>query len=294
MSTQDKNGNHLGKWSQGVGGYIEFRVWTTPREDTRRWHLPDPPDKVIPIIFLPGIMGSNLRMSKKRQEELKRPDNRSWMPDDLVSAQGMVEIADGYLRLNGTYGGWLKNASPSQRQKLFDPEETEVESYHYTEDNNRFDPESKETIASDARHGNVPDDLAEIPPMLVNVSPPPREASHLERNRKRESAAQRARWRGWSEILFAGAYGDLLKTVEARMNNIHHMTAGAASVLHTDWTAHEFMGNRQALPLGLVGTVPADFGAATGAPLTEAELNNIAHCWYPVHAIVNKATWWEK
>lgn len=280
MNKEDKNGNHLGQWSQGVGGYIEFRVWTTPKEDTRRWHLPDPPDKVIPIIFLPGIMGSNLRLSKKRQEELKYPDNRAWRPDDLTPFQVISGAG---------YAGRLTDADARERQLNFDPDATEVETYHYTEDKSRFDSEGEETLASDARHQNVPDGFSEIPPMLTNVPPAPREANHLERNRKRESAAQRARWRGWSEIMFDGAYGKLLKTVEARMNNIHRISVGAASVLHPDWTKQEFGRHKNvspsSLPRGLVDTPPADFGAASGDPITEAELDKIAHCWYPVHAM---------
>ncbi|MEG0882060.1 MAG: hypothetical protein RSH52_12425, partial [Janthinobacterium sp.] len=85
------------------------------------------PGKVIPVIFLPGVMGSNLRMSKVRQEELRRPDNRAWRPDDMMGAGGKTAVLTG----NGL-GGWFKSASPRQRQLVFDPTETEVEYYHYT------------------------------------------------------------------------------------------------------------------------------------------------------------------
>ena len=36
--------------------------------------------------------------------------------------------------------------------------------------------------------------------------------------KKLERAAQKARWRGWSEVLYGGAYGDLLRNTEAYMN----------------------------------------------------------------------------
>ena len=205
----NKHGNHSGEFTQGVGGWAEYTVYMTKTEDTIRHDVTVPPGKVIPIIFLPGVMGSNLRLSKVRQDALKLTDNRSWRPDDIVSST--VDI------LRGTgYGGWFKNATPAQRQLIFDPNETEVEYYHYTESKGRFDPEGKETLAADARHQNVPDDLGAIPPLLgayPSWSPG--------RNRKpHETPAQIARWRGWSEVLFDGAYGTMLQTVERLLNNI--------------------------------------------------------------------------
>ena len=262
---QDLNdrGNHEGSFTQGVGGWAEYTVHMTETPDTIRHDVTVPPGKVIPVIFLPGVMGSNLRMSKVRQNELKRPDNRAWRPDDLVDKSGKVAIVTGY-----GMGGWLKNATPQERQLIFDPNETEVEYYHYTENKGRFDPEGKETLAADARHQNVPDDLDPIPPLISNRA----SRSNGKGNSRAagpariETPAQIARWRGWSEVLFAGAYGEILKNAENYLNNM--LVKGKVNPIWQDVFAD-----------------PRSFGAASGAPIGEADLRRIASCWYPVHAM---------
>jgi len=167
-SNLNDRGNHQAQFTQGVGGWAEYTVNMTEIGDTVRHDVVVPPGKVIPVIFLPGVMGSNLRMSKKRQKnkELKRTDNRAWRPDDLLSTSGKADVAFG----NGL-GNWFKNATPAQRQLVFDPNETEVEYYHYTESNNRFDPDGTETLSADAQHKNVPDDLYPIPPLMGTFGP---------------------------------------------------------------------------------------------------------------------------
>lgn len=291
----DDLGHHKGQWEQGVGGYIQFRVWTTPKEDTRRWHLPDPPHRVVPIIFLPGIMGSNLRMSKARQKELNRKDNRAWVPDDLSP----VAVVTGT-----GYGGKMRKAKARERQLVFDPDETEVDYYHYTTNADLFDPGGDETQASDARHQNVPDSFAEIAPMLTNAKPPPPEASMRDKMKTLERAAQKARWRGWSEVFYAGAYGELLRNTEAYMNNIVTTVAGQTQHLQQRWGGSDLPASDNPADPGdiarhsplyrqrksaslqqLLRQGAAEFGANSGAPLTEAELRKIAHCWYPVHAM---------
>jgi pimeloyl-ACP methyl ester carboxylesterase len=265
MSNQNVNerGNHQGEFSQGVGGWAEYTVHMTETSDTVRHDVTVPPGKVIPIIFLPGVMGSNLRMSKDRQEKLKRADNRAWRPDDMVSLSGNKDVVTGT-----GMGGWFKNASPAQRQLVFDPNETEVEYYHYTESNERFDPEGKETLAADARHQNVPDSLEPIPPLMGQRSGPPigRGNSRPIAQKKKESAAQIARWRGWSEVLFAGAYSEMLKTAEKYLNNI--LIKGEINPV---WRT--------------VCVEPGQFGGTTGAAISESDLKKIAACWYPVHAM---------
>jgi pimeloyl-ACP methyl ester carboxylesterase len=252
----NERGNHQGEFSQGVGGWAEYTVHMTETSDTVRHDVTVPPGKVIPVIFLPGVMGSNLRMSKKRQKELKRDDNRAWRPDDLMSSSLRTGANIGF-------GGWFRKASPAQRQLVFDPNETEVEYYHYTENKGRFDPEGKETLAADARHQNVPDGLAPIPPLIRTQVPPPGRR-HFG---KLESAAQVARWRGWSEVLFAGAYGEMLKTAERYLNNISR--------------------NGQIDPYGgwKSGHNPSLFGTLSGLEVGREELKKIAACWYPVHAM---------
>jgi len=262
-SNLNKRGNHQGEFTQGVGGWAEYTVHMTETADKARHDITVPPGKIIPVIFLPGVMGSNLRMSKKRQDDLKRPDNRAWRPDDLMSLSGNYEV----VKKTGM-GGWFRNASPAQRQLDFDPNTTEVEYYHYTESKDRFDPEGKETLEADARHQNVPDTLAPIPPLMgyrftQSISQP---GPNRTPRRKQQMPAQIARWRGWSEVLFAGAYSQMLKTAELFLNNM--VIKGQ---LNPTWSS--------------VLTDPKTFGATSGKAITEAEIKKISNCWYPVHAM---------
>lgn len=268
MTTWERNlnerGHHQGEFTQGVGGWAEYTVSMTEVADRVRHDVIAPPGKLIPVIFLPGVMGSNLRMSKKRQEELDRPDNRAWRPDDLTTASGTIGVLT-----NSGFGGWYKDASPAQRQLIFDPNETEVEFYHYTESNGRFDPEAKETIDSDVRHRNVPDDLFPIPPLMGRPTAK-RGAAGGAAKSKAATPAQVARWRGWSEVLFGGAYGMMLQTAERHLNNI----VTKDGKIHSRWAADT-----------LQMKDPREFGASSGEKITEEDLRKIHKCWYPVHAM---------
>lgn len=263
-TNMNERGNHQGEFTQGVGGWAEYTVHMTETSDTVRHDVTVPPGKVIPVIFLPGVMGSNLRMSKERQNDsnLKRSDNRAWRPDDMLDVSGKVAVVTGV-----GLGGWFKNATPKQRQLAFDPNETEVEYYHYTEDKGRFDPEGKETLEADARHQNVPDTLEPIPPLMgQRLHPTGRGNSQVAAPKKKEKPAQIARWRGWSEVLFSGSYGDMLKTAEKHLNNM--LISGELNPL---WHA--------------ACADPREFGASSGTAISESDIKKIARCWYPVHAM---------
>lgn len=259
----NERGNYQGEFTQGVGGWAEYTVHMTKTDDTVRHDVKLPPRKVIPVIFLPGVMGSNLRLSKERQKKLDRPDNRSWRPDDMLGTANEIGLAAFDLGL----GGWYKNASPAQRQLMLDPNETEVEYYHYTESKDRFDPEGAETLAADKRHQNVPDSLEPIPPLIGTRAVTGRNFRRGPLVKKRETPAQVARWRGWSEVLFAGAYGQMLKTAESHLNNM--VVGEAANPMWKPFFAD-----------------PRTFGGVdAGSALTEQDLKKIAACWYPVHAM---------
>jgi hypothetical protein len=263
QSGLNERGNHQGEFTQGVGGWAEYTVHMTPTSDTVRHDVKLPPGKVIPVIFLPGVMGSNLRLSKVRQKELERPDNRSWRPDDMMGFTTQAGLA-----LFGTgIGGWFKNASPAQRQLMLDPNETEVEYYHYTESKNRFDPDGKETLAADKLHQNVPDGLQPIPPLIGSRLPTGLVLNRRLSTTRRESPAQIARWRGWSEVMFTGAYGRVLTVAETHLNNM--LSGGEVNPMWKPFFAD-----------------PHTFGGAdAGAALTEPDLKKVAACWYPVHAM---------
>ena len=284
MATEDKtlnaHGNQPGEFTLGVGGHAEYTVWMTPSEDKVIHDVKVPPRKVIPIIFLPGVMGSNLRMTQKRKEDLKREDNNAWKADDI----GKVGPVFG-----AGYGGWFTHATPSQRQRNFDPDETEVDIYKYTEDQGSFDPQGQLTEQSDAQHQNVPDNLSPIPPLLTTEESAPANATLLDKQRKTESAAQKARWRGWSEIYFDGPYSNILQKIEAQMNNMfvnRQLAKNWQEPTSTNATGDVPGTSAPPNPLLILGKNPQKFGATfAGEAITESDLRKISACWYPVHAM---------
>jgi hypothetical protein len=83
-------------------------VWSaplTPTANTKRAMILAPPDHVIPVVFVPGIMGSNLKV--KGLSPLRKADDIAWRPD----------VAG------------LKNAalSAASSQQLLDPNNTLVD-----------------------------------------------------------------------------------------------------------------------------------------------------------------------
>ena len=95
--------------------------FVTPKQDRVPQIQSIPPKRVLPIIFIPGIMGSNLRMSADRQKRLGTENNIAWRPDNLS-----VTVAQ-------------YNDSASERQLRLDPLATEVDTYDPKE-NSTGDP----------------------------------------------------------------------------------------------------------------------------------------------------------
>ena len=86
-------------------GSPSFESVTSPKSFKVRAMVVRPPRDVIPVIFVPGIAGTNLRLKEVSKEEVWVPPNDAW---DLTKAISMA------------------NRSPEERQRLFDPENTEV------------------------------------------------------------------------------------------------------------------------------------------------------------------------
>ncbi|WP_418116084.1 hypothetical protein ABL840_32240 [Variovorax sp. NFACC27] len=221
-----------------------------------------PPGKLIPIVFLPGIMGSNLRLSRERQELLKRSDNLSWSPD---------KKGDAFSR---------RNASAAARQMRLDPDEVEVDRYKVTDEKiegkqgRRFDATGSATISSDQRHDNVPDDLGDVSKLLI--TDPKADPTHpLASNQQSFTAAQKARARGWSEVMF-DAYGSILQLMERQLNDMLRRE-GKKYVVSPAWLD-------KSNPEALIGRPPSSFGVHDAQPLSEDDIRKIGNCWYPVHA----------
>jgi pimeloyl-ACP methyl ester carboxylesterase len=169
---------------QHQGAARKAEGFATPKQDKKPQCARILPKRVLPIIFLPGIMGSNLRMSAERQKELRQKDNIAWRPDSLGGNN---------IRKN-------TNAPARERQLRLDPLQTTVDIY---------EPSGQSDVSGDGRHTNVK--LAEnfdTPSLMCDPS-----AATSGR-----SAVQKARARGWGEVFF-GSYGELLQNLESRLNN---------------------------------------------------------------------------
>jgi pimeloyl-ACP methyl ester carboxylesterase len=169
---------------QNAGAARRAEGFATPKQDKKLQCARMLPKRVLPIIFLPGIMGSNLRMSAERQKALKQEDNIAWRPDALGKSN---------IKKNA-------NSPPRDRQLRLDPLQTTVDIY---------DPAGPPDVSGDGRHGNV--ELGEKfnSPMLA--SDPLVKANW-------RSPVQKARARGWGEVFFK-SYGVLLQHLESRLNN---------------------------------------------------------------------------
>lgn len=176
-------GVHAGENGIKAGGCC------TPKQDRIPQKMSVPPRKVLPIIFLPGIMGSNLRMSAGRQARLRKSNNIAWRPDRTGEALALV------------------NADAARRQLQLDPSETEVDIY---------DPitnptgDSKETAAQRHDLGTIKVKLNPegISPLLTDdpVGAP---------NAKTKET--KAKERGWGEVYF-GSYHEILEVCEEAFN----------------------------------------------------------------------------
>lgn len=157
--------------------------FATPRQDKKPQCARMLPKRVLPIIFLPGIMGSNLRMSAQRKKELRQKDNIAWRPDVL-----------GVTNIHAS-----SKSPPRERQLRLDPLQTTVDIY---------DPFGPADITGDGRNSNVELEKGFRSPLLTD------DPTTMPNGR---TAVQKARARGWGEVYFK-SYGELLQHLELRLN----------------------------------------------------------------------------
>ena len=91
-------------------GQVKAQSVTSPIRFGVRAGVGVPPSKIIPIVFVPGIMGSNLKTKASKD----KPSEIAWRPPN-----GSVE---GYNQAKE----WEKR-SPKLRQALLDPDNTEID-----------------------------------------------------------------------------------------------------------------------------------------------------------------------
>jgi len=260
--------------TQSVGGAMEGEFHLTPVDtEQRETVFIAPPNRVIPIIFLPGVMGSNLRMSRARKADLKNKDDIAWRPDNLGASTLLTNVRKtAYL-------------SPRERQMKLDPDETEVDYYRHTENQGRFDPSGTLSQQSDIRHSNVPGTLQDVGLLTSDHAAIGQNQSKKHPNSA--TAAQKARWRGWSELSF-GDYGGALSTLEGRLNRIISLWYGqyrdkiGNNPLDPFWISNK---NPNGDLTYVTGSSPKRWGASNAAVLEEKEVLRVANCLYPVHAM---------
>lgn len=163
--------------------------YCTPKEDKQPQKMSVPPHRVLPIVFLPGIMGSNLRMTAAVQAKLHKSNNIAWRPDRLGEATLMF------------------NAKPATRQLQLDPQNTVVDTY---DEGVAPTGDSRET--ADERHdvGRVRVTLTAGPdsPLLTDDPPTANPRMRMQDKAKR---------RGWGEVFF-GSYRNVLELCEQNLN----------------------------------------------------------------------------
>ncbi len=72
---------HIVPSSYDDDGFPVWRTPLTPAKNTTRAMILAPPDHVIPVIFVPGVMGSNLKVVRAISNIKRNPDDIAWRPD---------------------------------------------------------------------------------------------------------------------------------------------------------------------------------------------------------------------
>lgn len=191
--------------------------FATPKQDRVPQVLAIPSKRVLPIVFIPGIMGSNLRMRADRQATLGEKSNIAWRPDNAA-----VTIPQ-------------YNDTPTERQLRLDPETTEVDIYVADgkpawSDGETADKRNEEvsvtfTYGMDRLNG----------PLLQSDLPGTVGA---------KTKDQKARERGWGEVYFSSYY-HILASCETSMNTAfvggildRYLAKHIVGISPSKWQAH--------------------------------------------------------
>lgn len=246
MATGQKlNGYKLPTKPEERGGKLA-QGFITPRQDKMPQVHSVPPKRVVPIIFIPGIMGSNLRMSSDRQARLGKKNNIAWRPDNILET---IPMADD---------------SAAERQMRFDPNKTELDTYDPNENSpgNIYEAADlrNQSAHFSSQYGGSWRRLEG--PLLQSDRPGSPNAKTRDR---------KARERGWGEVFF-GSYETILSACEVRLNGAFsekfkdpYLMSSIVNVSPSQWEANP--------------TPPLD-------KIDEVSLRAaVKGCWFPVHAM---------
>lgn len=219
--------------------------FVTPKQDRTPQVQSVPARRVLPIVFIPGIMGSNLRINSDRQSKLNLESNIAWRPDSSSVTVGQY------------------NDKPHERQLRLDPDATEVDSYDPL--NN---PTGNIDESSDQRNekivyargyrgwGQIEGPLLQNDPIGV---------------KGRRTQNQKARERGWGEVYY-GSYERILSICESKLNSAFfggimdiYLRRNILGISPSKWNAHPEP-----------SLTPLD-----EKTMREA----VKGCWFPVHAM---------
>ncbi|WP_137171693.1 triacylglycerol lipase [Massilia sp. HP4] len=246
MSTDNRRtGYKLPAKPDQNGGKI-VQGFMTPVQDRAPQVHSIPPNRVLPIIFIPGIMGSNLRMNSVRQAKIGKKNNIAWRPDNLFETLPM------------------EDDTAAERQLRFDPVTTELDTYDQKGSSNG---NSQET--SDARNkaahfsSQYSGSWRRIEgPLLQSDRPGGANA---------KTRDQKARERGWGEVFF-GSYEKILSECEIRLNGSFtdrfkdtYLMNSIVNVKSATWGAHPNPSLKEIDEVSLRKTIKG--------------------CWFPVHAM---------
>jgi len=219
--------------------------FVTPKQDKTPQIQTVPPRRVLPIIFIPGIMGSNLRMSAERQEKLGLKNNIAWRPDNLS-----VTVAQ-------------CNDSGKERQLRLDPDTTEVDIYDPVTNPTGDPKENAEQRNGGVHFTRTYNSFKYLDGPLLQSDLPP--------TKNPRTKDQKALERGWGEVYFS-SYGTILSECEHRLNAAFafksmdtYLKLSVAEISPTAWEA------TQTPPLQKLDE--------------KTMRETVKGCWFPVHAM---------
>jgi pimeloyl-ACP methyl ester carboxylesterase len=219
--------------------------FVTPKHDRVPQVQSIPPKRVLPIIFIPGIMGSNLRMIGERQGRLGTKNNIAWRPDSLG-----VTLAQ-------------SNDSAVERQLRLDPDATELDVYDPVGNPTGNSKETADQRNEAVRFSTVYSAFKFLDGPLLQ--------SDLPGTKNPRDKDQKARERGWGEVYFS-SYQQVLSSCELGLNAAFaygsldvYLEKHVAGIAPSNWQAHP--------------------SPALKELDEKTIRNTVKGCWFPVHAM---------
>jgi pimeloyl-ACP methyl ester carboxylesterase len=219
--------------------------FVTPKQDRVPQVHSIPPKRVLPIIFIPGIMGSNLRMSAEHQTRLGAKNNIAWRPDNLSAT--LAQYDD----------------SAVERQLRLDPHATELDVYDPQGNPTGNAKESADQRNEKVRFSTTYSGFKQLDGPLLQ--------SDLPGAKDPKTKDQKARERGWGEVYFS-SYQEILSACERRLNAAFsdgsmdvYLRRFVVGIAPSKWQAHPTPALKELDEKTIRNTVKG--------------------CWFPVHAM---------